>query len=485
MRTDIQAIILATSKTQSRKTNIKLTEKICGQEIILYLTSVLDNIAIPMTVVIDSFNKDIKNLLKKHYSLQFIDQVEELGTLSATNITRSLWHHPYILVMKADAPLITTALIENLYKKHVETNAAISFVAAHNSDPSHHTYSRVINQDNTIFIRKSAELCFEEIQEHCCLNGGIYLISRDFLIAHIDHVVKNHATQEFHLSDLVNLATTHGKTVSFVLAPFDQIRSASSYQELWAIEQIKRSELIRYWMEQGVRFSAAQTVHIDLDVEIGSGSFIGCSVHLLNGTRIGTNSIVNSFSIIEGAIIGDHVTVHPHSVVRYSTIGDHTQIGPFAHVQTETIIGNHCAIGNFVETKRTVIGNESKAKHLTYLGDTHIGNHVNIGAGTITCNYDGTSKHKTVIEDHVFIGSNNSLVAPVTIGTHSFTAAGSVITKDVPPQSLAIARARQVIKEGYTKKEADTDSVNHDQTTKQSLSFLGAIKFPNDSIADQ
>ncbi len=261
-----------------------------------------------------------------------------------------------------------------------------------------------------------------------------------------------------------------------ILAPFDHVRSVDTYQDIWAVEQIKRAELIRFWMDHGVRFSAAQNVHVDIDVNIGAGTFIGSGVHLFKGSRIGTNNKIDAFSIIDHAILGNKVTVHPHSIIKNSSIGDHAQIGPFAHIQADTIIGEHCALGNFVEIKRTTIGNHSKAKHLTYLGNAHIGAHVNIGAGTITCNYNGKTKEKTYIKDNVFIGSNNSLVAPITIAEDAFTAAGSVITEDVPAQALAIARARQVNKEGYAQRfHAEEIRDNHDKT-KQPLSFVGATK---------
>jgi N-acetylglucosamine-1-phosphate uridyltransferase (contains nucleotidyltransferase and I-patch acetyltransferase domains) len=241
---------------------------------------------------------------------------------------------------------------------------------------------------------------------------------------------------------------------------------------------IKRSELIKYWMERGVRFSAPQTVHIDLDVEIGSGTYIGCSVHLQNSAKVGTNCVIEHFSIIDHSTIGDMVNVKPHTIITNAIIKDHAHVGPFAHIQENSTIGAHAHIGNFVETKNSTIGDHSKAKHLSYLGTAKIGNHVNIGAGTITCNFDGTKKHVTIIKDHVFIGTNNSLVAPITIHEHAFTAAGSVITKDVPARALAIARAPQTNKEEYAEKLLNK---NNDDDQKSSYSFMGAKRTNNDS----
>ncbi len=484
MLTDVQAIVLAAGKaTRFNTGKTKLIEKICGQEIILYPLAVLDELSLPITLVIGFQGNTIKHIVERQYPhrIQYVEQCEQNGTAGAARLTRNKWHANTILIMKADIPLISASTLEQLHKKHTESNAVISFIATHNGDPSGFSYTRVINDTDKIYLRERAELTLDEVQKHCCINAGIYLISRDFLTANIDHIERNPHTNEFHFSDLVNRATELGKTVSMTLAPFDQIRGINTHEELWAAEQIKRAELIRYWMERGVRFFAAQSVHMDLDVEIGQGSFIGCSVHLLNGTRIGNNTIISPFSIIENSTLGDSVTVHPHSIIRQSTIGDHTLIGPFAHLQENTIVGENSAIGNFVETKNTTIGNQTKAKHLSYLGNAEIGSGVNIGAGTITCNYDGKTKHSTRIEDNVFIGTNNSLVAPITIAKDSFTAAGSVISENVPSNALAIARARQINKEGYAQKLREKMNKEVKSNTKKPLSFIGAVKSSNDS----
>ncbi len=480
MLSDIQALILAADKsTKLPSNNTKLIEKICGQELIIYPLTVLHECAIPTTIVIDFQGTAIKNIVEQRYpqQLQFREQKAETGNASATLLTQKEWHAQNILIMKANIPLITPEIIENLYTTHVATNAAISFVAAHHEDSTNTFYRRVITKKKNIYIREHGELSRKEIEKNCYVNGDIYLISRSFLEKHINQIGQNKFTHEYHFSDLVNIATHESKIVSMVLAPFDQIRGVDTYQDVWVIEQIKRAELIRFWMDRGVRFSAAQNVHLDRDVQIGAGTFIGNSVHLLKGSRIGTNAIIDAFSIIDHATLGNDVTIHSHSIVKDSTIGDHSQIGPFAHIQSDTIVGNYCALGNFVETKRTKIGDHSKAKHLTYLGDAQIGARVNIGAGTITCNYNGKTKETTHIEDNVFVGSNNSLVAPVTIGKEAFTAAGSVITQNVPAQALAIGRARQVNKEGYARAfHANEISSEEHEDTKQPVSFVGATK---------
>ncbi len=484
MLIDIQAIVLAAGKSTRLHTgNTKLIEKICGQEIILYPLSILEELHLPTSVVVGFQKNKLQPIITKNYDkkITILEQQELNGTAGALRLLKSQFQSSHILVMRADLPLITTEIIESLYKQHVATNAAVTFATAHNGDPSSFAYSRVIKDGAKIFVRTAQELSVQEIQDHCCVNAGIYLFSRSFLEKELPNLSKKKSTNEYHVSDMVNIATENGYTVATTTVPFDQIRGINTHQELWAIEQIKRSELIKYWMDRGVRFSSAQTVHMDLDVEIGAGTFIGCSVHLLSGTKIGTQCNINPFTILEHTTLGDHVTVHPHSILRNATVGANTDIGPFAHIQQESTIGNNCTIGNFVETKRITIGDDSKAKHLSYLADADIGKNVNIGAGTITCNYDGAHKHTTQIKDNVFIGTNNSLVAPVTIEKNAFTAAGSTITHNVPEKALAIGRARQVTKENYTQKKSTAQETKQNTEPTETVSFVGAYKTHNDA----
>lgn len=479
----VQAIVLAAGKAKRFNTGkTKLIEKLCGQELIVYPIAILNKLALPTTLVVGFQAQKIRTIVEKYYPNQitYIEQSEALGTAHATKLTRSLWNKPDILIIKADMPLITTDIIESLYKKHTEDGAVISFVSAHNGDPSGFSYSKVIQTNDGVSIKTTPELSHESLLNHCCINGGIYLISRLFLEKYIDTVAIKKETGEYHLSELVNIASRMKKKVSVLSAPFDHVRGVSTFQELWAAEQIKRGEIIKYWMDRGVRFLAAQNVHIDLDIEIGPGSVVGCGAHLVKGSVIGSNCHIGPFSIIESTVLGENVHIEPYSILRNTKVGKQTVVGPFANLQDKTVVGDYCHIGNFVETKRSSLGNHTKAKHLTYLGDAIIGSHVNIGAGTITCNFDGKTKHTTHIEDHAFIGTNTSIVAPVTIHKGAFTAAGSVITKDVPEQALAIARAKQVNKEGYAKKlliEKEEESrSDKNSKSKQALSFIGAVK---------
>lgn len=347
--------------------------------------------------------------------------------------------------------MLTKKLLANFCKKHLEKNAAISFVTTHNPQPSPSSYGRIIVQENAVKIIEAKDLKDEQY-ESCCINAGIYIFKKEFLEKHLSMLNNTNNAQEFYITDLVKIGSDLGLKIETINASFDHIRGINTFKELWIAEQIKRSELISYWMKQGVRFDVAQSTHIDANVTIGNGTRIGAGVNLLNSTNIGKNCIIEPFCIIDQTLISDNVTIKSHSVLNNVKIENNAILGPFAHIRNKSTIKESAQIGNFVEVNRSTIGKESKAKHLTYLGDTTIGIQSNIGAGTITCNYNGKEKYQTIIKDHVFIGSNNTLVAPVTIEKDSYTAAGSTITKNVPTKALAIARSRQTNKEGYAEK---------------------------------
>ena len=449
----VQAVILAAGKSSRFKTGkTKLVEKICGQEMILYPTSLLVGLKLPVTLVVGFQKEIIEKTVNKQFSndVTFIHQTEQLGTGHAIACSQSTWTRDHILIMNGDMPLVTEHIIEKLYEKHVSKDAAISFVTAHNCDQSAAGYGRVIKANDSIEIIEAKE--FQgDLAQHCFINAGIYLVKRTFLEENISQLERSKVAHEWYITDLVKRASDLGLGVETVSSSFDTIRGINTFKELWAAEQIKKSEIIQYWMDHGVRFSIAHNVQIDLNVSIGAGTSIDSGVHLLQGTKIGKNCTIGAFSILKNCTIDDNATIYSHCIIQNATLESFAAVGPFAHIHEKSIIQEKAVIGNFVEVKKTTVGRESKAKHLSYLGDTKIGKRVNVGAGTITCNYDGTDKFKTIIEDDVFIGSNNTLIAPLSVKKHSFLAAGSTITKDVPEYALAIARERQTNKEGYAR----------------------------------
>lgn len=474
----VQAVILAAGKSSRFKTGkTKLVEKICGQEMVLYPTSLLVHLKLPVTVVVGFQKELVEKVITRQFpnDVTFVHQTEQLGTGHAIACSQHTWTRDHILIMNGDMPLVNAEIISQLYERHLSKNAAISFVTAHNCDPSAAGYGRVIKENDSIEIIEAKEFK-GDLSQNCCINAGVYLIKRTFLEENIHNLQQSAIAQEWYITDLIKAASDKKLGVETIAAPFDCIRGINTFKELWAAEQIKKSEIIQYWMDHGIHFSTAHNIQIDLNVTIGTGTFIGSAVHLLAGTKVGKNCHIDAFSILKNCVIKDGASVLSHCVITNATIEESASVGPFAHVHEKSTIQEKAVIGNFVEVKKCIVGQESKAKHLSYLGDAKLGKRVNIGAGTITCNYNGTDKFKTIVEDDVFVGSNNTLIAPVTIKKHAFLAAGSTITKDVPEHALAIARERQTNKEGYARNLRKPKMAKDSDDKETTPPFLAAFK---------
>ena len=450
----LQAIILAAGKSSRFGTETsKLSTMLCGQPMILYSAKLCMSLNIPMTFIVGYQREVVENLLISSGipDITFSLQSDPKGTGHALMCSQKNWHSDYLLIMNGDMPLVSKEIILKLIEKQKETDAPIVFVTAYNADPSVTGYGKVITRDGKVTIVEAKD-AQEDLKNEHFVNAGVYLFKRSCIEELAPQLKPSPVTGELYITDFITLANNAGYNVETVSGSFDLLRGINTLRELWVAEHIKRSQLIAHHMEHGVRFSMPQTVHLDVDVEIGPGSFIGASAQLRSGTKIGKHVMIDAFTIIEKSIIRDQATILSNSVISESIIEEEAQVGPFAHLRNHTTLGKKSVIGNFVEVNKSVIGSSSKAKHLTYLGQAVVGDTVNIGAGTITCNYNGVSKHATHIQDGAHIGSNNSLVAPVTIGKNSITAAGSVITKDVPEDALAIARSHQENKLDYAPK---------------------------------
>lgn len=447
-----QAIVLAAGKASRFKTKkSKLLFNICGRSMIMYPLKALESLNIPTTVVLGHQAEQVRTEIEKQSKLdiRFALQAEQKGTGDAVACSQETWNKDNILILYGDTPLIPASLITELINIHERENATISFCTTFVIDP--HGYGRVLEKDGKYEIVEEKN-CTPEQKQINRINTGVYIMKRAFLEQNINKISKNPLTSEVYFVDLIKMACDQNLKVVAQPVAYDYVRGVNTLQELWEVEQIKRSEFIKHWMAEGVRFELAQSIHIDINVKIGAGSFIGTGAHLIGNTEIGEECVVGAFSILENSKIGDHTNIQPHTFIQDSSLGEGVQIGPFARVRGNSIIGNDVQVGNFVEIKATSVGNHSRTKHLSYLGDATIGSHVNIGAGTIICNYDGVKKNRTVIEDEVFIGSNNTLIAPVIVGKGSYTAGGSTINENVPAGSLAIGRSRQQLKEGYAEK---------------------------------
>jgi bifunctional UDP-N-acetylglucosamine pyrophosphorylase/glucosamine-1-phosphate N-acetyltransferase len=388
--------------------------------------------------------------------LVFIEQNEQLGTGHAVMMARPELEKcasPTVVVLVGDAPLLRSATLLKLVEAHRQARAACTILTTHLENPT--GYGRLLRAGRrvrSILEEKVVTPAQKRIRE---VNSGIICFSRTHLLEHLEELSTENAQREYLLTDLVAILNRHRlKVAAFPVADSREVLGVNDRVELAQIEKLLRLRKAEALMREGVTVVNPETTYIDPDVEAGQDTVIEPGASLLGRTRLGIACHIQSYCTITDASLADRVTVRPCSVIANSEIASDVTIGPFAHLRDGVVIEENARIGNFVEVKKSRVGRGTKALHLTYLGDATLGENVNIGAGTVTCNYDGVKKNPTVIEDGVFIGSGNMLVAPVRIGKGSYTAAGSTISEDVPPDSLAIARSPQVTKQGWVKERS-------------------------------
>jgi bifunctional UDP-N-acetylglucosamine pyrophosphorylase / glucosamine-1-phosphate N-acetyltransferase len=388
----------------------------------------------------------------EHTGVNFVLQAEQRGTGHALMVARdALAGYDHVIVLSGDAPLITPETIGRLRNFHLKEFAAMTLLSAELENPT--GYGRVLRKSarsaevKGIVEEKSATANQKRIRE---INSGFYVFAAKDLYQNIGSLSTANAHAEYYLTDMAEvLRKARRRVVAWKTANPGEVLGGNTRAELAEIDEQMRLAKCRQLMADGVTIFYPTTCVIDADVEIAPDTVIEPYVQLLGKTKIGTACRVRSYCVIRDSEIGDGVIVRPGCIMDETRISAGAVIGPYSHLRTGSEIGEGAHVGNFVETKKIKLGKGSKANHLTYLGDAEIGSGVNIGAGTITCNYDGVHKHKTVIEDAVFIGSDSTLVAPVRVGKGAYVGAASCITEDVPQDSLAVGRARQVVKEGW------------------------------------
>lgn len=384
--------------------------------------------------------------------INFIVQKEQRGTGHALMVAReALSSYGLVIVLSGDAPLISAETIQTLRDFHSSRHPAMTILTAQLDDPT--GYGRVIRNNKksadvkAIVEEKSATAAQRKIAE---INAGFYAFDAKLLFSNIDKLSSDNPHREFYLTDMAAIFRKAKERVMAVAASDPhEILGSNTRVEMMDIDQRMRLAKCRQLMTEGVTIFFPQTCVIDCDVEIGADTTIEPFVQILGKTRIGSDCRIRSYSVINNSVIADSVLIRPGCVLDEAHVMNGAELGPYSRLRPGSEIGESAHVGNFVETKKTRLGKGSKANHLSYLGDAEIGEGVNIGAGTITCNYDGERKHATVIEDGVFIGSDSTLVAPVKIAKGAYVGAASCITDDVPPDSLAIGRARQIVKEGW------------------------------------
>ena len=367
----------------------------------------------------------------------------------------SLAPYDHVIVLSGDAPLITPETIERLRDFHLQKKPAMTLLSAELQNPT--GYGRVLRENSksdevkAIVEEKAANRQQKTIRE---INSGFYAFAVKSLYANIGKLKTDNVHGEYYLTDMAGVfGKARAKVMALKTAHPAEILGSNTRAEMMEIDGLMRLAKCRELMAAGASIFYPQTCVIDADVEVGPDTVIEPFVQLLGRTRIGSDCRIRSYSVIQNSEIGDRVTVRPGSILDEARVATDAVIGPYSHLRPGSEIGEGAHVGNFVETKKIKLGKKSKANHLTYLGDAEIGDGVNIGAGTITCNYDGVNKHRTEIGDGVFVGSDSTLVAPVKIGKGAYIGAASCITEDVPDDSLALGRARQTTKQGWAKRK--------------------------------
>ena len=391
--------------------------------------------------------------------VNFVSQAEQKGTGHAVMCARdTLKGYDHVIVLSGDVPLLTADTIRGLRDMHLGRGAAMTLLSADFANPT--GYGRIIRRGSDeveqIVEEKQTTDAQKKITE---INAGIYAFDAAKLFANLDKLRTDNPHGEYYLTDMAAVLNAAGeKVVVFKAGNPHEIAGANTRGEMAQLDREIRMRKCSELLAEGVTIFQPETCVIDVGVKVGTDTVIEPFVQLLGNTRVGADCRIRSYSVITNSEVSDGVTVRHGSIMEQAKVGPGAIIGPYSHLRPLSEIGPECHVGNFVETKKTKMARGAKANHLTYLGDAVVGEKVNVGAGTITCNYDGVNKHQTVIEDGAFIGSDSTLVAPVKIGRGAYVGAAACITEDVPEESLAIARARQIVKEGWVKRKKGVSS---------------------------
>jgi bifunctional UDP-N-acetylglucosamine pyrophosphorylase/glucosamine-1-phosphate N-acetyltransferase len=449
---DIHVVVLAAGKgTRMKSARPKVLHPAAGLPLIdhvLRAASALSPSSIAMIVGHEA--EQLKNGLQIRLGLSFALQEPQLGTGHALLQAEPLLKGASgtLVLLSGDVPLLRAESLAALVRTHEERRAAATVLTAIVPAPA--GYGRIVREGGRIARIVEHKDASPEEREIGEINSGVYAFDLGPLFAALREIGSSNSQGEYYLPDLVRIYRDRGLTVETVmLEDSREILGVNSRKELAEVAAILRANKNDELMASGVTIVDPATAYIAPDVTVGADTVIHPGVHLEGRTRIGSHCEIHSGVRIVDSSVDDGVVINNFCVIVESHVSSGARIGPFAHIRPQSDVGEDAHVGNFVELKKTSMGKGAKANHLSYLGDATIGQKVNVGAGTITCNYDGTAKHSTVIEDGAFIGSDSQLIAPVRVGAGAYVAAGSTITEDVPADALAIGRGKQVNKDGW------------------------------------
>jgi bifunctional UDP-N-acetylglucosamine pyrophosphorylase / glucosamine-1-phosphate N-acetyltransferase len=452
---DRHVVVLAAGKGTRMKSDLpKVLHRIAGIPLIEHVLRLAASLnPASVSIIVGHQAHLVRELVGERPGLRFAVQEPQLGTGHAL-----LQAEPLVggrgtaVLLSGDVPLLRADTVAALVRWHEQQRAAATVLTAEVDAPD--GYGRIVRDGGRIAAiveHKDATPAQREIRE---INSGIYAFDLSGLFDSLREVGSANAQGEYYLPDLVKIYTARGQVVeTSTVADAREILGVNSRKELAELADILKTRTTDAWMEAGVTIVDPATAFIGPDVVIGADTVLHPGVYLEGRTRIGARCEIHSGVRIVDSTVDDGAVINNFCVISSSRIAAGARVGPFSHLRPESHVGQDAHVGNFVELKKTTLGRGSKANHLSYLGDATIGEKVNVGAGTITCNYDGAAKHPTVIEDGAFIGSDTQLIAPVRVGRGAYVAAGSSITDDVPPDALAIARGKQVNKEGWVTKK--------------------------------
>lgn len=454
----LSSIILAAGLGTRMKSDLaKVLHTVCGVPMACYPVGLSRKLGAERTILVLGHQAQrVEEAIAARFgagSAQIAIQAEQRGTGHAVQQALPLLQgfSGKVLVLYGDTPLLAADSIGRLIE--AGRGRLLSLIATRPPDPR--GYGRLVRDGSGRLLRIVEDRdCTDRERTIAEVNAGFYVIEAGFLREALSRLQADNAQGEIYLTDVVAQAAQRGE-VAVVEAPFDEVQGVNDRVDLARAEGLMRRRINQAHMRAGVTMRDPETTYIEADVAIGRDTELGPGVHLRGRTVLGDRCLVEAGCVLGDLVVGDDVHIKPYTVASESRVGAAAKLGPFSHLRPGSELGPETHVGNFVELKKTRLGPGSKANHLSYLGDSEIGSKVNVGCGTITCNYDGYAKYQTVIEDGAFIGSDTQLVAPVRVGRDAVVGAGTTVTEDVPAGALALTRAPQVHREGYSQKKRE------------------------------
>lgn len=446
----LYSIILAAGEGKRMKSKLpKPLQKACGRALIDYVCDAARAAGAEKSIVIIGHGAEqMREYLGD--SVEYAEQKERLGTGHAVmqGIKPIADKCGTVIILSGDVPLVTADMIQNAYSEHLSTERTATVVTAIADNPF--GYGRVIRCGGEVEKIVEEKDASPDEKAVCEINSGIYLFDIQKLKSALGRISNDNSQGEYYLTDVLGILKGDGEKIGAFITDLEQILGVNDKIQLAEIDKILNSKNVMRLMRDGARILNPETVRADSDVIVGADTVIYPNTILEGKCVIGEDCVIGPNTRLVNTVVGDATEVQS-SVAIDSRIGRNTAVGPFAYLRPNSNVGNDVKVGDFVEVKNSNVGNGTKIAHLTYVGDADVGKRVNFGCGTVIVNYDGINKHRTIIEDDCFIGCNSNLVSPVTLHKGAYTAAGSTITDEVPKDALAIARARQVVKENWAK----------------------------------